>query len=168
MTPLETLAKYGLKTDVKSIRERVFLNVEKRFSYSEFLIKWLQNIHGVHVQIPIDSDFRHAWEEIKNADLALLCSLAEKGERRSNPLNPNIKMTVQEAWAQVSDEAEPYVIYECLDTISKAIEKGERYEKAVKKELENAQSFIKFDGQKGQASAIEYLLKAIITEAEGE
>ena len=81
MTPLETLAKYGLKTDVKSIRERVFLNVEKRFSYSEFLIKWLQNIHGVHVQIPIDSDFRHAWEEIKNADLALLCSLAEKGER---------------------------------------------------------------------------------------
>ena len=81
MTPLETLAKYGLKTDVKSIRERVFLNVEKRFSYSEFLIKWLQNIHGVHVQIPIDSDFRHAWEEIKNADLTLLCSLAEKGER---------------------------------------------------------------------------------------
>jgi len=86
MTPLETLAKYGLKTDVKSIRERVFLNVEKRFSYSEFLIKWLQNIHGVHVQIPIDSDFRHAWEEIKNADLALLCSLAEKGERENKLL----------------------------------------------------------------------------------
>ena len=157
MTPLETLAKYGLKTDVKSIRERMLKN------------DYFSIVYGSDVTTDRHvSSVKKEADNLRTADLSLLCSLAEKGERRSNPLNPNIKMTVQEAWAQVSDEAEPYVIYECLDTISKAIEKGERYEKAVKKELENAQSFIKFDGQKGQASAIEYLLKAIITEAEGK
>jgi len=163
MTALETLQKYGLKTDVKSIKYRVEMD--------SYFAEILPVLHIPSNEMLCDvgwGKLNHARNICRSADLTLLCSLAEKGERRSNPLNPNIKMTVQEAWAQVSDEAEPYVIYECLDTISKAIEKGERYEKAVKKELENAQSFIKFDGQKGQASAIEYLLKAIITEAEGK
>jgi hypothetical protein len=77
MTPLETLQKYGLKTDVKSIRERTGK------SYSDLLVKFIteqkepQSMLGINY----DSAFRHRWEEIKNADLALLCELAEKGER---------------------------------------------------------------------------------------
>lgn len=74
MTPHE---KYGLKTDVKSIRERTGK------SYSDLLVKFIteqkepQSMLGINY----DSAFRHRWEEIKNADLALLCELAEKGER---------------------------------------------------------------------------------------
>jgi len=61
MTPLETLQKYGLKTDVKSIRERV----EKSYTELDNMVsaEWVKRI------------------EINRADLSVLCSLAEKGER---------------------------------------------------------------------------------------
>lgn len=77
MTALETLQKYGLKTDVKSIRERTGK------SYSDLLVKFIieqkepQSVLGINY----DSAFRKRWEEIKSADLSLLCSLAEKGEQ---------------------------------------------------------------------------------------
>ena len=83
MTPLEILQKYGLKTDVKSIRERTGK------SYSDLLVKFIteqkepQSMLGINY----DSAFRHRWEEIKNADLSLLCSFAEKGERETELLN---------------------------------------------------------------------------------
>lgn len=107
MTAKETLEKYGLATDVKSIKKRII------YQPSSYIVS------GSYAE----KERNIIAETLKYADLSLLCELAEKGER---------------------------------------------YDKAVKKELENAQSFIKFDGQKGQAVAIEYILKAIITEAEGE
>jgi len=60
MTALETLQKYGLKTDVKSIRERL-----------DTVLSWDCNAYSIYT----DS------KEVYTADLSLLCSLAEKGER---------------------------------------------------------------------------------------
>ena len=73
MTAKETLAKYGLKTDVKSIRERVFANNGFNDSelYFEIADKFTNN----------DEESEHITLRLINADLALLCKLAEKGER---------------------------------------------------------------------------------------
>ena len=59
MKPKEILEKYGLKTDVKSVKERLRPQENKPFSYSQFLIKWL----GGTAQI--DKDFLYAWNDIK-------------------------------------------------------------------------------------------------------
>lgn len=75
MTAKEILEKYGLKTDVKSVKERLRPQENKPFSYSQFLIKWL----GGTTQI--DKDFLYAWNDIKNADLDLLCEMAERVEK---------------------------------------------------------------------------------------
>ena len=70
MTPLETLAKYGLDTSVKAIRKRID-NCQHR---------------GIAIQklIEIDDAITTIGDletELRTADLTLLCSLAEKGER---------------------------------------------------------------------------------------
>jgi len=71
MTPFETLQKYNLKTDVKSIRERLQGNV----SYFDGIV-----ISVVRMAID-DTSLQDVQHLCQNADLALLCSLAEKGER---------------------------------------------------------------------------------------
>ena len=70
MTPLETLQKYGLKTDVKSIKERI-----EKDDYGMIALKIRGELNSSSV---ILSDLVRS---IKAADLALLCELAEKGER---------------------------------------------------------------------------------------
>ena len=75
MTPLETLAKYGLETSVKAIRERIITKPYNLIA-AEF--------------IPI---FSKSWPIVRSelaaylhqADLSLLCSLAEKGEALETP-----------------------------------------------------------------------------------
>ena len=71
MTPLETLQKYNLKTDVKSIRERLY-NPDNYFL--ELKITFPNTIDGTIKAI-------NAEDIVHDADLALLCELAEKGER---------------------------------------------------------------------------------------
>ena len=71
MTALETLQKYGLKTDVKSIRERLY-NPDNYFL--ELKITFSNTIDGTIKAI-------NAEDIVHDADLALLCELAEKGER---------------------------------------------------------------------------------------
>ena len=76
MTPLETLAKYGLKSDVKSIKERI-----EKDSYFQDLIGVL---HIPHNEMLCDvgwGKLNNARSICRTADLSLLCSLAEKGER---------------------------------------------------------------------------------------
>lgn len=80
MTPRETLEKYGLKTDVKSIRERM----EGR-KHSELARSYILERDG-HPLDEIDEALHEAYitmatVELRSADLTLLCELAEKGER---------------------------------------------------------------------------------------
>ena len=70
MTPFETLQKYNLKTDVKSIRERLY-NPGNYFR--ELKITFPNTIDGT-IKAMNTEDIVH------DADLALLCELAEKGE----------------------------------------------------------------------------------------
>ena len=70
MTPLETLQKYGLKTDVKSIRERIEKN-----DYFHFVL---------NSDFPMDfrsDEIHNEAQRLRSADLSLLCELAEKGGR---------------------------------------------------------------------------------------
>ena len=75
MTALETLAKYGLKSDVKSIRERLY-NPDNYFL--ELKITFSNTIDGTIKAI-------NAEDIVHDADLSLLCSLAEKGEALETP-----------------------------------------------------------------------------------
>lgn len=68
MTPRETLKKYGLKTDVKSIRERMDANEYWKLAFNEC---WRTK------EITVDD----IAIELAAADITLLCELAEKGER---------------------------------------------------------------------------------------
>ena len=70
MTPLETLQKYGLKTDVKSVKERLY-NPDNYFR--ELKITFSNTIDGTIKAM-------NAEDIVHDADLSLLCSLAEKGE----------------------------------------------------------------------------------------
>ena len=82
--------KYGLKTDVKSVKERLFGG---HFSYARFLIGYIEKHEGISEYDSVTAvDFCGRWSEIKDADLALLCSLAEKGER--------YEKAVKALWAQ--------------------------------------------------------------------
>ena len=70
MTALETLQKYGLKTDVKSIRERMLKN------------DYFSIVYGSDVTTDRHvSSVKKEADNLHTADLSLLCSLAEKGER---------------------------------------------------------------------------------------
>ena len=73
MTPLETLQKYGLKTDVPSIKER--LTVRDYYT----AIHWSERF----MELPLEpyETFDEVVDALESADLALLCSLAKKGER---------------------------------------------------------------------------------------
>ena len=75
MTPLETLAKYGLKTDVKSIRERMLKN------------DYFSIVYGSDVTTDRHvSSVKKEADNLRTADLSLLCSFAEKGERENKLL----------------------------------------------------------------------------------
>ena len=79
--------KYGLKTDVKSVKERLFGG---HFSYARFLIGYIEKHEGISEYDSVTAvDFCGRWSEIKDADLALLCSLAEKGERYEKAVKAN-------------------------------------------------------------------------------
>lgn len=71
MTPLKTLQKYGLKTDVKSVKER--LATEDTVIYWSSIMWRFERIE--------DKEVIAIAKSLRTADLALLCALAEKGER---------------------------------------------------------------------------------------
>jgi hypothetical protein len=94
MTPLETLAKYGLKTDVKSIRERLY-NPDNYFR--ELKITFSNTIDGTIKAM-------NAEDIVHDADLSLLCSLAEKGERWERAvkdIRPVLGKMLEELWRGV-------------------------------------------------------------------
>lgn len=70
MTPLETFAKYGLDTSVKAIRERMEGNLGLYLGIVDHYCPMYS--HSIR---------ENKADELYAADLALLCSLAEKGER---------------------------------------------------------------------------------------
>jgi len=73
MTAKETLQKYGLKTDVKSIKERIF-NIGDFGECSNALYKsQLIKSNGFYSIKMLT--------ECHTADLSLLCEIAEKGEK---------------------------------------------------------------------------------------
>ena len=79
MTPLETLQKYGLPTDLPSIK--------KRLTADGYMIMAAEmSIDGGKFE---KSDIIVIAKVIKFCDLALLCSLAEKGERYEKAVKAN-------------------------------------------------------------------------------
>lgn len=92
MKPLETLQKYGLKTDVKSIRERLY-NPDNYFR--ELKITFSNTIDGTIKAI-------NAEDIVHDADLALLCEMAEKGER-VNAWGKESKQAIEKAWIIMND-----------------------------------------------------------------
>ena len=80
MTPLETLQKYNLKTDVKSIKYRVEMD--------SYFAEILPVLHIPSNEMLCDvgwGKLNHARNICRSADLSLLCSLAEKGEALETP-----------------------------------------------------------------------------------
>ena len=78
MTPLETLQKYGLKTDLESVKDRMN-HPQGNYWTIAITSEHAKDEHPYH-----DSDEQYwRWEarSLYVADLTLLCSLAEKGER---------------------------------------------------------------------------------------
>lgn len=67
MTPLETLQKYNLKTDTKSIRERIF-KLLLLHDIDESVVWYDVELTGIQAMEVCDL-------------ISLLCELAEKGER---------------------------------------------------------------------------------------
>ena len=76
MTPLETLQKYELKTDVKSIRERL----SYVYSYKSIIREYLTTGKSITNE-QFYSQIYKLEDELRSADISMLCSLAEKGER---------------------------------------------------------------------------------------
>ena len=87
MTPLETLQKYGLKTDVKSIRERLY-NPDNYFL--ELKITFSNTIDGTIKAI-------NAEDIVHDADLSLLCEMAEKGERYEKAVKEQLEIAQKKA-----------------------------------------------------------------------
>ena len=79
MTAKETLEKYGLKTDVKSIRERLRNRTHSEIA-TKYVFDWLghpldkQDEKSKNLQITV------AQVELYRADLALICEIAERAE----------------------------------------------------------------------------------------
>ena len=71
MTPREILAKYGLETTVKAIKDRLSKTTYWDVAFEE---AWRDNEHTVDDMEII----------IKTADLDLLCEMAEKVEKITN------------------------------------------------------------------------------------
>ena len=81
MTPLETLQKYGLATDVKSVKERV----SNDFQHFGIAVEYLRNDESLS-KMAFDRKVNILEDELRTADLALLCELAEIGERENKLL----------------------------------------------------------------------------------
>jgi len=90
MTPLETLQKYGLKTDVKSIRERIeaTLHLNNKEDHYSIVVHSLteQELSTKNPREDVEERSEHRSLQLLAADLSLLCSLAEKGERENKLL----------------------------------------------------------------------------------
>ena len=82
MTPRETLAKYGLATDVKSIINR--LNND---DIANAVMAHNKGLYSLHERL-------HEHKTLYQADLVLLCEMAEKVEKIQesiqNPQNWNV------------------------------------------------------------------------------
>ena len=87
MTALETLQKYGLKTDVKSIKERLY-NPDNYFR--ELKITFSNTIDGTIKAI-------NAEDIVHDADLSLLCEMAEKGERYEKAVKEQLEIAQKKA-----------------------------------------------------------------------
>jgi len=72
MLPLETLQKYGLKTDIANIKERMRTNDYWTAAFNEAWRTHEMTVDDIAV-------------EIACADFDLLCELAESGERLETP-----------------------------------------------------------------------------------
>jgi len=91
MTPIETLQKYGLKTDVKSVKERLY-NPDNYFR--ELKTTLSNTIDGTIKAI-------NAEDIVHDADLALLCEMAEKGERVEAWKAPELQ-AIEKAWELIN------------------------------------------------------------------
>jgi len=81
MTTLETLAKYGLKSDVPSIKKRLMED-------GYMIMSAEMCIDGGKFE---KSDILVIAKVIKFCDLSLLCSLAEKGERYEKAVKEKVE-----------------------------------------------------------------------------
>jgi len=102
MTALETLTKYGLKTDVKSVRERIKAN---EYQYIA------QEVCDEHT--PQSARLWGISSELRTADLSLLCSLAEKRERYEKAVKKAKEKVESERYtlANVDDDIEEINYY---------------------------------------------------------
>lgn len=73
MTPREILEKYGLKTDVKSVKERIGIERNDKCGYWESSKQYAELNHLLFFGNIIDECFQ--------ADLDLLCEMAERAEK---------------------------------------------------------------------------------------
>ena len=80
MTTLETLAKYGLKTNVKAIKERI-LKLLLLHDVDEDVVWYNVELTGKQAN------------EVQNIIL-LLCSLAEKGERYEKAVKEKVESAI--------------------------------------------------------------------------
>lgn len=78
MTPLETLQKYGLKTDVKSIKERMRIDVYPQLV--PLAPRCYDDNDGSRTTM-LEKAREAEIDMLRAADLELLFELAEKGER---------------------------------------------------------------------------------------
>ena len=76
----ELLQKYGLKTSVKAIKERIANSQILSHSYLSIASNVL-HFDPLWVSVQQHNEYYALAVELRSADLALLCSLAEKGER---------------------------------------------------------------------------------------
>jgi len=81
MTALETLQKYGLKTDVKSIRGRLEKDIYWSLACQRFTFNGYADTPDNESDIINRFKAQEFARDAKAADLSLLCSLAEKGKR---------------------------------------------------------------------------------------
>jgi len=103
MTPLETLAKYGLDSSIKAIKERIFK---------------LLLLHDVDDSVVWYDVELTGIQAVEVSDLvSLLCSLAEKGERLENKYN--------EVRDEVLHSNETYEVNDVLEIIDSIFNEGE-------------------------------------------
>ena len=120
MTPLETLQKYGLKTDVPSIKER--LTVRDYYT----AIHWSERF----MELPLEpyETFDEVVDALESADLALLCSLAKKGERYEKAVKSHLQYW-QSLLERYEKDNKPSLAYgtvfeqmQCNDRVSAILE----------------------------------------------
>lgn len=113
MNAKETLEKYGLATDVKSIRERIEKN-----DYFHFVL---------NSDFPMDfrsDEIHNEAQRLRSADLSLLCELAEKGERYERVVERSNQAKLGLAISVVSQYCE-YTVNDIREIIDGIIDEPE-------------------------------------------